>query len=286
MNLPVVSSAEMRAVEEAAFARGITAEALMDAAGAGIAQAVQKFFPAPGRCLVFAGKGNNAGDALVAAQHLQQKGWEVRLRLAFEENASSELTRNKLRLLQGGRGLSAATLGALRPLPHSPTIVLDGLLGLGANPPLREPVLAACREINRLRQAVDARVFAVDLPSGLDADSGEADRDCVIADYTVTIGFAKSGLVADRAIDFVGRLEVISLRELEMVTGADQPNIATRESLRDLLPRRKFDAHKNQFGRIGVVAGSEGLIGAAVMCASGALRGGAGLVEVFVPREI
>lgn len=278
MNLPVVSAAEMRAAEEAAFARGITAEALMDEAGAGIAKTVQRFVPAPGQCLVFAGKGNNAGDAIVAAQHLQAEGWQIRLHCAFEESAGSELMRKKLQLFRNAPQNSSSASGA--------TIVIDGLLGVGAKPPLREPVLTACREINRLRLSENARVFSVDLPSGLDADSGAADRDCVIADCTVTIGFAKAGIVADGALDFVGRLEVIPLQDLPIAPQAQQSIMATSASLRALLPRRKFGAYKNQFGRVGVVAGSEGLTGAAALCAAAALHGGAGLVELFVPREI
>src|SRR5436309_9165740 len=96
----------------------------------------------------------------------------------------------------------------------APLVILDGLLGVGARPPLREPVRAACRQINQLRSKRNAYVFAVDLPTGLDGDSGKTDRDCVIADFTVTIGFAKSGLIADGAVNFVGRLEVVPLPDL------------------------------------------------------------------------
>ena len=117
MNLPVVSTAEMRSAEEAAFALGITAEALMEEAGAGIARAVRRFVPVPGRCVVFAGKGNNAGDAIVAALHLQAHGWEVVLHLAFKESDGSELLRKKLRLLECDRGLRAAAIGAPGPVP-------------------------------------------------------------------------------------------------------------------------------------------------------------------------
>jgi NAD(P)H-hydrate epimerase len=164
--------------------------------------------------------------------------------------------------------------------------VLDGLLGLGAHPPLREPIRSACREINSLGKE-GAWVFAIDLPSGLDGDSGATDDDCVVADFTITIGGAKSGLLADSAIDFVGRLEVVPLAELRS-DGLPllQPELAIPESLRGLLPRRKYSAYKNQFGRIGIVAGSRGFTGAAVMCSLGALRAGAGLVELFVPEEI
>src|SRR6478752_5025891 len=86
----------MRAVEQAAFASGVQVEALMNKAGAGVAQAVTKFFQTPGRCIVFAGKGHNAGDALFAAQCLEQRGWKIEARLAFKEADCSNLTRKKL----------------------------------------------------------------------------------------------------------------------------------------------------------------------------------------------
>ena len=86
----------MRAAEQAAFASGVQVEALMNKAGAGIAQAVTKFFQKPGRCIVFAGKGHNAGDALFAAQCLEQRGWKIEVRLAFKEADCSDLTRKKL----------------------------------------------------------------------------------------------------------------------------------------------------------------------------------------------
>ena len=285
----------MRATEEAAFARGISAEALMEEAGGGIARAVTKFFPTAGRCIVFAGKGHNAGDTFVAARWLARAGWQIETHLVFPEGELSALTSKKFRALreedavQSGRGLGApisgvATFGAPGPLPHFQTIILDGLLGLGSHPPMREPIRGACREINSLAKR-NAYVVAVDLPSGLDGESGAADDDCVVADFTITVGCAKSGLVTDGALDFVGRLEVVPLAELQPKEpgGAE---LAIPESLSELLPRRKCSAYKNQFGRIGIAAGSRGFTGAAIMSSLGALRAGAGLVELFVPEEI
>ena len=181
----------MRESEEAAFARGVTAETLMDAAAAGIARTVSKFFPQPGRCIVFAGKGNNAGDALAAAALLAEIGWRIDLRLKAAGEDCGELARKKLANL---RPMCRDDV-PFAPQPGSPaaTIILDGLLGLGATPPLREPIRSACRELNQLRRTGGAFVFALDLPTGLDADSGAADEDCVVADFTVTIGFAKRG---------------------------------------------------------------------------------------------
>jgi ADP-dependent NAD(P)H-hydrate dehydratase / NAD(P)H-hydrate epimerase len=281
LDSPILSSAQMRAAEEAAFARGVEVEALMDQAGAGVAHTVWQFFRHPGTCIVFAGKGHNGGDALVAAQHLKQAGWKIDIRLPFADNDCSELTRKKLQALRDTPDRETP------PGSTGHTIVLDGLLGIGAKSFLREPIRTAAREINRLHHEQNAFVFAVDLPTGLDGNTGETDpEDSVCADFTATIGFAKHGLIVDSALDFVGRLEVVPLADLVTEKGDANELAATAHSLRALCIRRKFDAYKNQFGRIGIVAGSKGFIGAALMSTRGALRAGAGLVEVFVPEEI
>lgn len=308
----------MRAAEEAAFASGVQVEALMDKAGAGVAQVVRKFFPNAGTCIVFAGKGHNAGDALFAAQCLATHGWKIEVRLAFEEGDCSELMRKKLADLRrrppeilgvapsksGDANLgiamvelwsdvaddTAATQERIAaeedPNTPPPLVILDGLLGVGAKPPLREPIRGACRTMNRLRTTKGAYVFAVDLPTGLDTDSGKTDRDCVVADFTVTIGYAKPGLLAGGALNYVGRLEVVPLDELRPPETKPKELIASPPAFCGLLPRRKYNSYKNQYGRIGIVAGSKGFIGAALMTSQGALRAGAGLVEVFVPEEI
>ena len=308
----------MRAAERTAFANGVQVEALMNKAGAGVAQAVTKFFQKPGRCIVFAGKGHNAGDALFAAQCLERRGWKIEVRLTFKEADCSDLMRKKLSDLcrrppeiVGGVPSETANTNLVATLIEvspgatdqvattqnstvteecsgnaAPLVILDGLLGVGAKPPLREPVRAACRVINQQRTTESAYVFAVDLPTGLDTDSGKADRDCVVADFTVTIGYAKPGLVADGALNYVGRLEVVPLDELRPPETKPKEIIASPAVFRGLVPRRKYNSYKNQFGRIGVIAGSKGFVGAALMASQGALRAGAGLVEVFVAEEI
>ncbi|MEY2549311.1 MAG: ADP-dependent NAD(P)H-hydrate dehydratase / NAD(P)H-hydrate epimerase, partial [Verrucomicrobiota bacterium] len=149
MDSPIVSAAMMRAAEEAAFASGVEVEALMDRAGAGLASAVRRFFPKPGRGIVFVGKGHNGGDALVAAAHLQKAGWEIDLRLIFPESDLAELTRKKLETFR--RDELPLVPGSAEARP-SALIVLDGLLGLGAKHLLREPIRTAAQEINRLRR--------------------------------------------------------------------------------------------------------------------------------------
>jgi ADP-dependent NAD(P)H-hydrate dehydratase / NAD(P)H-hydrate epimerase len=318
LDLPILTSAQMRAAERTAFANGVQVEALMNKAGAGVAQTVTKFFQKPGRCIVFAGKGHNAGDALFAAQCLERRGWKIEVRLTFKEADCSDLMRKKLSDLcrrppeiVGGVPSETANTNLVATLIEvspgatdqvattqnstvteecsgnaAPLVILDGLLGVGAKPPLREPIRAACRVINQQRTTESAYVFAVDLPTGLDTDSGKADRDCVVADFTVTIGYAKPGLVADGALNYVGRLEVVPLDELRPPETKPKEIIASPAVFRGLVPRRKYNSYKNQFGRIGVIAGSKGFVGAALMASQGALRAGAGLVEVFVAEEI
>ena len=281
MESPVLSSAQMQAAEQAAFSRGVSVETLMDQAGTGVARAVRQFFPKPATCIVFAGKGHNGGDALVAAEQLQKIGWKIDLRLPFSENDCSELTQKKLKALLD----ASKSPETIDRATHS--IILDGLLGTGAKSFLREPIRTAAREINRLRREENAFVLAIDLPTGLDADSGEHDpEDSVVADFTITIGFAKHGLIVDSALEFVGRIEVVPLPGLWSEASAPNELVSSPSGLGSLLPRRGFNAYKNEFGRIGVVAGSKGLLGAAILATHGALRAGAGLVRVYVPEEI
>ena len=305
----------MRAAEEAAFASGVEVEALMNKAGAGVAHAVRKFFQKPGRCIVFAGKGNNAGDALFAAQCLEQWGWKIEVRLAFNEADCSNLMRKKLNDLRNTTpripgwannqahdvgitilellsyaadelSLDQETIAAEAYVGSTPLIVLDGLLGVGGKPPMREPIRAACRTINKLRTTKGAYVFAVDLPTGLDTDSGKADPDCVVADFTVAIGYAKRGLLGDDAVNSVGRIAIVPLGGLQPGKIKPKEVVGCPAAFHGLVSKRTYNSYKNQFGRIGVVAGSKGFVGAALMASEGALRAGAGLVEVFVPEEI
>ncbi|HEX4085575.1 MAG TPA: NAD(P)H-hydrate dehydratase [Chthoniobacteraceae bacterium] len=284
MKLPIVSCAEMRRIEEATFAAGVTAERLMEEVGAHVALSLGQFPVHGGEAIVFYGKGNNGGDALVAARHLKIAGWNIVLRPLEEDRGKlSGLARKNLGALESTQSAVQFPLHKKRDRP----LIIDGLLGIGAKGPLRPDVRALAREINALRAQRNALVLAVDIPTGLDAETGEADPDCVVADVTLTAGYAKKGLVADAAAQYVGRLGVIPLAAFEPHAGGDYlEETATPETLANVLPRRNFDSHKTQFGRVGIVAGSPGFTGAAILCASGALRAGAGLITLYAPGEI
>lgn len=281
----IVSGAAMRALEEAAFASGTSAEDLMEEAGAAIAREVQRIWPLPGVCFAVFGKGNNGGDALVAARHLAAAGWGVTLVAASPVDEWGELARKKHAQAQG---CTEGDLSALVNARATHLVVLDGLLGIGARAPLQPTIAEHTRAINQLRASGNAAVFALDLPTGLDADTGKADPDCVIADVTLSIGFAKKGLVADDAADVVGRLRVLRLAALtKQATGQNGNDVVLDAvQLRGVLPRRRFDTHKGNYGRVGIIAGSPGMLGAAALCAQACVRAGAGLITLYATADI
>ena len=273
----IVTASQMKAAEEAAFAGGATPEGLMEIAGEGIARCVRQFFPKPGSAFVFCGKGHNGGDALVAARHLIPAGWRIHVRLAFPEEDLAPLTRRHL----GELRVDSPDL--LTDHAGGQLIVIDGLLGIGVSGTPRGSVAECILELNELRSR-GAFTIAVDLPSGIEATTGEVFDPCVQADLTVTLGFPKTGLLADGATGHVGRLAVVTLPGVRSADG-DEASVATATKLLSHLPIRDFDTHKGIYGRIGIIAGSPGYLGAARLCSAAAVHAGGGLVTLYALPE-
>jgi len=278
----ILTANEMRQVELAAFDKGIDAEKLMDHAGEGIANAILEREAKPGFCVAYLGKGNNAGDAIVAGSLLAKAGWEIWTRQLVPANDLQPLPKKKLQILG-----SQHVLDPLSGLPKGkPVVILDGLLGIGSRPELNAALKALTREINALRQCSSATVYAIDLPTGLGEEG--IDPDAVVADFTLTIGFPKTALFRDDATNCVGRILVVDLPELTF-RGPTEPGraiLSGPDNLHQLVPRRLFDSHKGDYGRVGLVAGSLGFIGASILCSEAAVRAGAGLISLYVPEEI
>jgi ADP-dependent NAD(P)H-hydrate dehydratase / NAD(P)H-hydrate epimerase len=292
MSVPVTCS-QMQQIEAAAFAAGCTAAELMEQAGAGIAGIVSTRFPRPGTLVLYLGKGHNAGDALVAGRLLAKSGWSVALRMGFERVQMKPLAQQQLERLSATTEVWSSAAPA--SLTRGPLVLLDGLVGIGATGPLFGSLAELVKEMNQLRQQRHASTIALDIPSGLNADSGSATENTVVADMTITIGFAKIGLIAENAPRYVGRLFIVPLPALgraaeAVIDPAERMSPSSRllltpALLRPLLPRRDFDMHKGQAGRVAIIAGSPGFAGAAVLSSLGALRGGAGLITLLVRRE-
>ena len=271
----IVTSQQIKATEQAAFAAGATPEGLMEIAGEGIAGCIRQFFPKSGTVAVFCGKGHNGGDALVAARHLGKCGWRILIRLAHPLKELAPLTRRHLEALH-----DSEIVASVPELPPGSLVLLDGLLGIGSSGAAKGELAGRILEINRLRQERGAFTVAVDLPSGLDTTTGEVFSPCVQTDLTITLGAVKSGLVADKAISVVGRLAMVPLPGVVPENG-DQALLNTASTLRPLLPVRDFDTHKGTYGRIGIVAGSAGFSGAARLCSAAAVHAGGGLVTLY-----
>lgn len=280
----LVSCSQMQAAEEAAFSRGVSAEELMEQAGRGIAAAVRQFFQPAGTLVLSLGKGNNAGDALVAARELKMEGWTVFVRLSGAIDDFKPLPRKHFDQIADEVTVVSDSREIVFP-PGRPVVCLDGLLGIGAQGPLRGEMAGMADEMNELRQLVKAKTVAMDIPSGVNGDTGEPCDGAVIADLTVTVAQVKAGLVADAAVNHVGRLAVVRLGELEACHGDEGAILLTPDRLRPVLPIRSTDAHKGSAGRVVLVAGSRGFLGAAVLASLGALRSGAGLVTLVVRED-
>ncbi len=296
----ILTPDEMRAVENAVFAAGIEAESLMNDVGRQVAQQVaRRLGRGGGTVLIYAGKGNNAGDALVAARaladaaHDSQVPIEIKLRIALDDPASlGKLAQKNLVALPPDL-FPRLTAEQAQQIPAcaGQFCVLDGLLGIGAQGALRDPILAASREINHLRRTRGAYVFAIDTPTGLDAATGDTDPDAVVADETLAVGFAKTGLLADQAANHVGKLRVLTLPEFgdaarQAPDAAARGEVLTRAGLAGLLLPRAHESNKGMYGRVGILAGSVGATGAAVMCSHACARAGAGLITLLTQPEI
>jgi NAD(P)H-hydrate epimerase len=277
--MSAVTRSEMLAAESAAIRAGWSEEELLDLAGSRLGRAIARFFGANGRAIGFLGKGHNAADAVVALQVLRDEfGWCVAPCPAFPESDWSPLLRRKWR--QHGMADEPKAETLVEPHP-GPLVILDGLVGTGATGALREPLAGKVGEIEQLRQHHGACVVAVDLPSGVDADTGEARGRFVTADLTCMIANAKAGLLTAHAAHAVGALALVAVDPLRS-HGSGHCALISPQMLSHGKSPRRFDLHKGQAGHVALLAGSERYSGAAVLTAIGALHGGAGRVVLHL----
>ena len=279
----VPTSAEIAALDRTATEMyGIAVPALMEQAGRRVAEAALLLLgQRSGRVLVLAGKGNNGGDGFVAARILRAAGVQVTaVLIAPAEEYAGEAARTLAEARAAG--VQVAEWPEI-PLA-SCDLVIDALFGTGFHGPARGVPRALIEAAN----ALGVPILSVDVPSGLNADTGQPEGPAVHATATVTMGLPKVGLLVYPGAELAGTIYVADIGYPRAL--ADDPTIPTHlvtpEMVRRALPARPLDSHKGSYGRSLIVAGSVGFTGAAALAALGALRSGAGLVTLCVPAGI
>jgi ADP-dependent NAD(P)H-hydrate dehydratase / NAD(P)H-hydrate epimerase len=287
----IVTAEEMRRLDHSTIHEaGIPGIVLMENAGRSLVQIIlDRFFPLNGKFIcIFAGRGNNGGDGFVVARYLQKEGCSVRVYLLSPTHLVAGDAKTNLEICQKlqvpiheilvSQDVEKYKLDWLQA-----DLVVDALLGTGLNADVRSLYAEVIDVINGL----GAPKVAVDIPSGLDSERGTVLGTCVKADLTVTFGFPKIGQVIYPGREYVGELHVVDISIPRQLIIAQQLRHVLLEPDELTLPTpRKADSHKGHFGHLLVIAGSPGKTGAAAMTSEAAVRVGAGLVTLGVPKSL
>ncbi len=291
--LPVLSRAQTSEFEARAVALGMSTLLLMENAGRGATDILVRDWlagqPRGARVVVVAGTGNNGGDGLVVARHLAARGAQPTVILVGDPTRLTPDTRSNIEAWRamGGRFSELADgepLAALVADMAGADVIVDALFGTG----LSRPVTGRFAEVIDAMNGVDKPRFALDLPSGLDADTGAVLGTAVEACATATFAHYKLGLVTPNGARLGGRVHVADLGVPPLVGGAAASfaQLLETEDVRRVIGARSPAAHKNSSGHVLVVGGSPGKVGAPQLVARGAMRAGAGLVTIATWPEV
>ena len=264
--MKVLTCREMRMVEAAAVAEGLDYLRLMENAGSAAARLIRTHAEVAGKKVaVLCGRGNNGGDGFVIARKLLEEGADVTVVMACGEPGSLE-SREMLSRIRAAR-LPILSLES-EPYVVSSTVkeadvVIDAVFGIGFHGELPAPL----RPLFRLVNGMSAAVFAVDVPSGLDADTGLFDQDAIRAAYTVTFTAMKPGLLHNRATPVCGQVEVagIGIDERLVDQYATGQAIIDKAMVKSCFSPRPLDSHKGSYGRLLTLCGSYGMAGAGIL---------------------
>lgn len=290
--MKLVTVAQMREIENEAYANGLTYAEMMENAGRGLAEIVNEvaFDDDWEEVLGLVGPGNNGGDTLVAMTHLLEDGWHARA-YVVKRKKKDELV---ARFIEAGGEVTFADsdkdLSALGMCFESADVLLDGLLGTGIKLPLKAESASVLEQSLFIMAELEEPpyIIAVDCPSGVDCDSGEAALECLPADLTVTMAAVKRGMLKLPAFEFVGDLALVDIGlPDDLASFYDlKTEVADLDLVAGLLPERELDSHKGTFGTALIVAGSINYTGAAYLAGAAAYRSGVGLVTMAVPSPL
>jgi ADP-dependent NAD(P)H-hydrate dehydratase / NAD(P)H-hydrate epimerase len=290
--MKIVTTAQMAALEQASERRGVSTDALMENAGLRVAGAARKRLgtAAEARVLALVGPGNNGADGLVAARHLRRWGAEVTAYVVArrpDPDPKMEIARRYgVNVLRADDDLGLAELDRILDRCR---LVIDAVLGAGRARPLEGRIKEVMLRVNSRRARFHRPYFlALDLPTGLNGDTGEVDPYGLSADLTVALGFPKAGLLTFPGAERVGQLKIVDIGlppDTEEERGIEL-ELLTPEWVSRHLPVRPLNSHKGTFGHTLIVAGSRNYVGTTYLTSQAAVRVGAGLVTLATPESV
>ena len=281
--MKVVTAAEMREIDRITIDKyGVPALVLMERAALAVAAKVEELCPGR-KVLILCGSGNNGGDGLAAARNLHNRGYHVKAIMLSKAASFSPDCKAQYEAARK-TGVTIEFRKTLSSADFHGAFVVDAIFGTGLSRPVTGDLAALFRSVN----AADLPVLAVDIPSGISADSGEVLGEAIRAGHTVTFGLPKRGHLLSPGAGFTGTLDVENIGFPSELLGS--PDIMTELTdhhyAAELIPARPRNSYKGDFGHIFVVAGSKGRTGAALMTANACLRTGSGLVTLGVPETL
>ena len=282
--MKILTTSQTRQLEESCAGIGLPSQKLMENAGLAVAEEIKRILGGvKGRhILMLVGPGNNGGDGLVAARHLHDGKAKVTVYLLArqgDDDPNLKLVRErKISCVEAAKDEGFSKFS--QALAEADAVI-DALFGTGTARPFSGKILSVLDRVNQAKKKRPRwRVIALDLPSGLNADSGAVDPATLYADYTITLSTPKPGLFNFPGAEMVGNLTVADIGMPEVLAKEAKSEYLSGELVRSILPERPAQANKGSFGRVLVVAGSMNYIGAAYLACSGAIRVGAGLVTL------
>ena len=286
--MKIVTAAQMTAIEQASERAGVSTDVLMENAGLAVAEEARRLVGAAGvRITVLVGPGNNGADGLVAARHLRRWGAEVTcLLVAGRPDPDPKMDRS---LEYHVHVLGPSEIGTVERLLARSALVIDAVLGTGRARPLEGRIKKIMGSLASVRSRSNGpKLLALDLPTGLNSDTGEVDPSAAPSDVTVALGYPKVGLLEFPGAGHAGELRVVGI--------GLPPNLPEESSIHlelleprwiaEHLPQRPLDSHKGTFGHVLVVAGSRNYVGAAYLAAQAIVRTGAGLTTLATPESV
>lgn len=281
--MKVATSQEMREIDRATIEDyGISGPVLMERAGLAVALKVKELYPNK-KVVVLCGGGNNGGDGLVAARNLHNWGFKVNALIFAKKNALGPDCNTQYQIAKK-TGVPVEFRNSLNERDLHGAVIIDAIFGTG----LSRPIKGSLAEVFFFINDSDVPVVAVDIPSGISADTGEILGEAIKADYTVTFGLPKRGHFLHPGAEYASRLFIEDIGFPAKLLASDRINVdlIDREMVSGLIPSRPGYSHKGDYGHVLVIAGSKGKTGAALMAAKACLRSGSGLVTLAVPETL